>query len=115
MPECPSCNSQVDIEPAYKAYNFRGVFVRGQGARCRNCGTILEVSQWRALLVRFAPFILLVPFIWYRDTTVAMRIVILVFALGPFLVTMFHLIPGLYQLKMPGPERDVSSDDDLHY
>ena len=53
MPHCPNRNAQVDIEPAYRAYNLRGVFVRGQGVRCRSCDTILEFSQWRVLAVKF--------------------------------------------------------------
>ena len=113
MPHCPNCASQVDIEPAYKAYNFRGVFVRGQGVRCRNCDTILEFSQWRVLAVKFIPCLLLVPFIWYRDTTVAMRIVIVTLAVGPLLVTTFRCFPDLFQLRIPDPKRKVSSDDEL--
>ena len=113
MPHCPNCNAQVDIEPAYRAYNLRGVFVRGQGVRCRSCATILEFSQWRVFAVKFAPLLLLVPFIWYRDTTLAMRILIATLAVGPFLVTTIRFFPNLYQLKIPNPKREVRSDDGL--
>ena len=114
MPHCPNCASQVDIAPAYKAYNFRGIFVRGQGVRCRSCDTILEFSQWRVVAVKSAPFLLFVPFIWYRDTTVAARIVIVILAVGPLLITTLRLFPGLFQLRIPDPKRRVNSDDELH-
>ena len=84
MPHCPNCDAQIDIEPAYRANNLRGVFV---------------------------PFLLLVPFIWYRDTTLAMRILIATLAVGPFLVTTIRFFPNLYQLKIPNPKREVRSDD----
>lgn len=113
MPRCPNCKSDVDIKPAYEEYNFRGIFVRGQGVRCRGCDTILEFSQWRILAVKIAPFLLLIPFIWYRETTVPMRIIIAALAVGPFLVTTFRLFPNLFELRIPDHNRDVHSDDEL--
>jgi hypothetical protein len=114
MPLCPKCNSQVDIGPAYRAYNWRGVFVRGQGVRCRGCETVLEFSQWRALVVKFAPVLLLVPFVWYRDTSVPMRLVVAALVVGPFLITTIRLFPSLFELKIPSRDRNVLSDDELY-
>lgn len=113
MPQCPKCSSQVDIRPAYEAYNLRGIFVRGQGVRCRSCDAVLEFSQWRLLAVKFAPFLLLVPFIWYRDTTVPMRVVVAALVVGPLFLTSVRLFQGLFDLKIPSQNRKVCTDDEL--
>ena len=113
MTECPLCSSNVDIKPALNAYGFHGVLARGQGVRCRSCYTTLELFAWRLLLIQFAPFLLLVPFYWYRDSTVLLRIFVAVFAIAPLLVTSLHFFPSLYRLKVASAGRKVRPDDEL--
>ena len=113
LPICPKCSAHVDIKPAWKTLSIKGTFAKGQGVRCRNCDTVLEFSQWRLVLVRFAPILLLVPFIWYRDSSQALRIVVSILVLGTFLPTFVWPITRLFELKVPEPFSDIRSDDEV--
>ncbi len=112
-PQCPNCGSTVDIRPAYKAYNYKGAFPKGQGVRCRACKSILKFSRTRAYLVKFLPTLLLIPFIWYRDTSVMLRTVVGIIAVGPLLISSAFLFPQLFDLRAAEPFEDIESDDEL--
>ena len=55
--------------------------------------------------------LLLVPFVWYRDSSVALRAIIgsavFVLAIAPYV----RLFPGLFELKKAGPFDEVRDDD----
>ena len=111
MPECPRCGSEVDLRPVWRQYAWRGLFIKGQGVRCRSCDTVLAISQRRAIVVRLVPILLLVPFIWYPDSPPWLRVVVGVAVIVSFFAPMLRLFPALFSLQKAGPFDDVRDDD----
>ena len=113
LPQCPRCNAAVDLKPTLDQIGITGVIPKGYGVRCPGCGNTLKFSQWRVLALRFLPFLVLVPFAWYPNSPMALRIIAVIIALGPGIASYIRPPYNLFEPSVAEPFENLEVIDDL--